>query len=52
MRAGDFSLAVEIRGRHPTTRSVKSLNVINELFLALHEAHPEYLIERFGVSAE
>jgi hypothetical protein len=52
MRAGDFSLTVEIRGRHAGYAVSQALNVINELHLALHEARPEYLIERFGVSAE
>ena len=52
MRAGDFSLSVQIRGRHADYGVSHVLNVINELHLALHEAHPEYLIERFGVSAE
>ena len=52
MRAGDFSLSVAIRGRHADYAVSHVLNVINELHLALHEAHPDYLIERFGVSAE
>ena len=52
VRAGDFSLKVEIRGRHADYAVSHVLNLINELHLALHEAHPEYLIERFGVSAE
>lgn len=52
MRAGDFSLSVEIRGRHADYAVSHVLNVINELHLALHEGNPEYLIERFGASAE
>ena len=52
MRAGDFSLRVEIRGWQATYGVSHVLNVINELHLALHESQPEYLIERFGVSGE
>ncbi len=52
MRAGDFSLRVEIRGWQVTYGVSHVLNVINELHLALHESQPEYLIERFGVSGE
>jgi hypothetical protein len=28
------------------------LNLVNELFLVLHEAYPEYLVAQFGLSAE
>jgi ABC-type Zn2+ transport system substrate-binding protein/surface adhesin len=28
------------------------LNLVNELFLVLHEAYPEYLVSHFGLSAE
>ena len=52
MRAGDYSLSVEVRGRDAGYAVRHVLNVINELHLALHEGHPEYLVERFGVSAE
>jgi hypothetical protein len=52
VRKGDFSLAIEIRGRNHDYAVTKALNVINELFVALHEGHPEYLVERFGISAE
>ena len=52
VRKGDFSLAIEIRGRNHAYAVTKALNLINELFLALHEGHPEYLVERFGISAE
>jgi hypothetical protein len=52
MRAGDFSLRVEIRGWQVTYGVSHVLNVINELHLALHESQPEYLIERFGVPGE
>ena len=29
-----------------------ALNLINELFLALHTSYPEYLVEHFGMSTE
>lgn len=52
VRNGDFSLTVEIRGRHHAYAVQKALNLVNELFLDLQERHPEYLIERFGLSTE
>ena len=52
VRQGDFWLLVDIRGRNHEYAVTRALNLINELFLALHEGHPEYLVERFGISAE
>jgi hypothetical protein len=52
LRKGDFSLSIEIRGNNHDYAVGKALNLINELFLWLQERHPEYLIERFGFSAE
>jgi hypothetical protein len=52
VRKGDFRLSAEIRGRNHKYAVTKVLNLINELFLALHEGHPEYLVERFGISTE
>ena len=52
VRKGDFSLAIEIRGRNHAYAVTKALNVINELFVMLHECHPEYLVHAFGISAE
>ncbi len=52
LRKRDFSLSVEIRGMNHDYAVGKALNLINELFLALQERHPEYLIERFGFSTE
>lgn len=49
---GDFGLRVDIRGGNHDYAVGRGLNLINELFVALHERHPEYLIEQFGVSAE
>ena len=52
VRGGDLSLTVVIRGRNHAYAVSKALNLINECFLALHEGHPEYLVERFGISTE
>jgi hypothetical protein len=52
VRKGDFSISVEIRGSNHEYIVSRALNVINELFVTLHEHHPDYLVERFGISAE
>lgn len=52
VRKGDLSLAVDIRGDNHEYAVGKTLNIINEMFVALHEHHPEYLVERFGMSTE
>ena len=52
IRNGDLSLAIEIRGGNHQYAVRRLLNLINELFLSLHDEYPEYLIERFGLSAE
>ncbi len=49
---GDFSLSVEIRGRNQHYAVSKTLNLVNEMFVALHEAYPDYLVEHFGISQE
>ena len=52
LRKGDLSLSVEIRGSNHDYAVKKVLNLINEMFLTLHEVHPEYLVEHFGISTE
>jgi hypothetical protein len=52
VRKGDFSLSIEIRGRNQAYAVSKVLNLINEMFVALHEGHPEYLVQYFGISQE
>jgi len=52
VRKGDFSLSVEIRGRNQEYAVSKALNLVNEMFVALHEGHPEYLVQHFGISQE
>jgi hypothetical protein len=50
--ARGFSLEMSLRGRQHEYVVRHALNLINDLFLQLHEAHPEYLIEHFGMSSE
>jgi hypothetical protein len=52
LRKGDFTIAVDIRGQNHEYAVSKALNLINEMFVILHEHHPGYLIERFGISTE
>ena len=52
VRNGDVSLSVEIRGSNQQYAVSKTLNLINEMFVALHERHPDYLVEHFGISQE
>lgn len=52
LRKGDLSLTVDIRGANHDYAVSRALNVINEMFVALHQHHPGYLIERFGISTE
>jgi hypothetical protein len=52
VRRGDVSLAVEMRGRNQEYAVGKTLNLVNEMFVALHEGHPEYLVHHFGISQE
>ena len=52
VRKGDLSLSVDMRGRNQEYAVSKALNLINEMFVALHEGHPDYLVEHFGISQE
>lgn len=52
VRKGDLTLSVEIRGGNHEYAVKKSLNLINDLFVALHERYPEYLVQHFGLSQE
>jgi hypothetical protein len=52
VRNREFSLSVEIRGNNQQYAVSKTLNVVNDMFVALHETHPDYLIEHFGISQE
>ena len=52
MRQGDLSLAIQVRGANHPYAVRRVLNLINELFLSLHDEYPGYLVERFGLSTE
>lgn len=52
LRKGDWSLTLEVRGANHAYAVSHALNLINELFLALHAGYPEYLVEHFGMSTE
>jgi hypothetical protein len=52
LRKGDLSLSVDIRGRNQEYAVSKTLNLVNDMFVALHEGHPEYLVQHFGISQE
>lgn len=52
LRQGAWSLTVTIRGANHDYAVRAALNLINELFLALHTSYPEYLVEHFGMSTE
>jgi hypothetical protein len=52
VRKGDWSLKATIRGANDEYATRLALNLVNELFLLLHENYPDYLIEEFGISGE
>jgi hypothetical protein len=52
VRRGDWSLKATIRGRNDEYATRVALNLVNELFLLLHEKFPDYLVEEFGLTGE
>jgi hypothetical protein len=52
VRGGDWSLTATIRGANDVYTTRLALNLVNELFLLLHESFPDYLDETFGVPDE
>jgi hypothetical protein len=52
LQRGDFTLRVEIRGANHAYAVSRALNLINELFVTLHESRPDYLVAQFNISAE
>jgi hypothetical protein len=52
VRSGHLTLTLKIRGAHHTYAVQRGVNLVNQLFLLLHEGYPEYLIEHFGLQAE
>ena len=51
-RKDTVSLALTIKGTHHEYAVRNALNLVNELFLLLHQTYPEYLIDHFGASPE
>ena len=49
---GHFSVTMRVRGDHETYAVRQLLHLVNELFLALHETYPDYLIAQFGLTGE
>lgn len=49
-----FSLSMAVRGgtTNDSYAVRQMLNLVNELFLVLHEKYPDYLIAHFGLSSE
>ena len=52
VRGGNVTLRIVIRGDNEAYAVQAALNLINDLFVVLHEHHPEYLIQQFGISSE
>jgi hypothetical protein len=52
MREGNFSLTLTIRGEHYEYAVRSGLDLVNELFLLLHESYPDYLVQHFGLSSD
>jgi hypothetical protein len=52
LRGGHLSLILDVRGRHEAYAVRRGLTLVQDLFLRLHEAYPEYLVEHFGLSTE
>lgn len=52
VRAGDLSVVAAVRGAHQEYGVRMGLNLVNELFVLLHETYPDYLMENFGLPAE
>lgn len=52
VRAGDLSVRLSVRGANHQYAVRMGLNLVNELFVLLHESYPDYLMEHFGLPAE
>jgi len=52
IHGGSFSLTMRVRGEHEGYAVQRLLGLVNELFLVLHEAFPDYLAAEFGLSSE
>jgi hypothetical protein len=49
---GALSLTAEVRGSNHEYVVRRVLNLINDLFLLLHQSYPDYLEAQFGLSSE
>jgi len=49
---GALSLTIEVRGSNHEYVVRRALNLINDLFLLLHQTYPDYLEAQFGLSSE
>ena len=52
VRGGGFALTMTIAGQNESYAVSQLLNLVNELFLVLHESYPDYLVAEFGLSPE
>ena len=52
VRGGSFALSMTIIGPNDAYAVSQLLNLVNDLFLVLHETYPDYLVDEFGLSAE
>jgi hypothetical protein len=52
LQRGRVSLEMEVRGSQYAYAVRQLLNLVNELFLVLHETYPDYLMAHFGLSEE
>lgn len=52
VREGGFRLTVDIKGAQEAYAVRAALNLVNDLFLLLHQSYPDYLVEQFGISTE
>jgi hypothetical protein len=52
VRGGSFALTMTIAGQNESYAVSQLLNLVNELFLVLHESYPDYLVAEFGLSPE
>lgn len=52
VRGGNFVLTMTITGPNDAYAVSQLLNLVNDLFLVLHETYPDYLVDEFGLSAE
>jgi hypothetical protein len=52
VRGGTLGLTVTVRGASHEYAVRRTLSLINDLFVLLHETYPDYLVTHFGISSE